>query len=42
MLTGKSKKVNSKIFDEDQEKKAKIIDEYFRNQSKYGNKPCYC
>jgi uncharacterized protein YchJ len=28
--------------DEDEEIRAKRIDEYFRNQSKYGNKPCYC
>ena len=42
MLTGKSKQMENRIFDEDEEQKAKMIDEYFRNRSKYGNKKCYC
>lgn len=44
MFRGKTglKQSESKIMDEDEVDKAKSIDEYFKNQSKYGNRPCYC
>lgn len=44
MFFGKSKTDRSqdRIFGEEEQKQAEKVDEYFRNESKYGNKPCYC